>query len=883
MDGEEVLSALETGSEGLSEEKVRRRLEKHGPNRLPEQERPSALRRFARQFNNLLIHILLVAAVLTALLGEWVDTAVIVAVVIITAAIGFIQEGKAERAMESIRGMLSLKATALRDGERREIAAEDVVPGDIVLVGAGDRVPADVRVLRARNAQAEEAALTGESEPVSKQVPPVEEDAALGDRKSMAYSGTVLTSGQLRGVVVATGRHAQIGRISEMVSHVEQLATPLTRKMDAFSRRLAAVIVLLSALLFALGYFLRGFTVAEMLMAVVALAVAAIPQGLPAIMTVTLALGVQHMARRNAIVRKLPAVETLGSVTVICSDKTGTLTRNEMTVTRVAMKDKVYAIGGVGYEPEGEFHLGEQEIAPQNHPPLIELVRAGLLASDARLRESEGKWSIEGTPTEGAVVVLAGKAGLTREKEMEAWPRLDVIPFESERRYMASLHQRPHGANVLYVKGAPERVLDMCGMQRTDEGEEPLDRDAWIRREEQLADGGHRVLALAAKDLGDAQSVEEDRVEGLTMLGLVGILDPPREEAIAAVEECGNAGIRVKMITGDHVLTARSVGASMGIGDGEHAVTGKDLEDIDEEELVRRVEENDVFARSSPEHKLRMMTALQSRGQVVAMTGDGVNDAPALKRADVGVAMGVKGSEATKEAAEIVLADDNFATIERAVEEGRTIYDNLMKVILFVLPTNGAESLMVISAVLILFEVMPITPLQILWVNMVTAVTLATALAFEPSEEGIMRRRPRQPDEPIISAYLLWRIVLVSVLIAVASILFFQWHWETPAGLEYARTIAVNVLVAGQLFYPFNSRFLVRSSLNLARLLSNRVAFLAAGILVLLQLAFTYLGPFQMLFGTESIRAVDWGWILAAGLVIFLAVETEKAMLRRWR
>ncbi len=883
MDGEEVLAALGVDAEGLSRQEAGQRLQTHGSNELPQEQKVGPLERLLRQFNNLLIYILLVAAVLTASLGEWVDTAVIVAVVIITAIIGFVQEGKAERAMESIRGMLSPKATALRDGDRHELPAEELVPGDIVLLGAGDRVPADLRVLRARNAQAEEAALTGESEPVDKQAEPVEVDTTLGDRKSMAYSSTVLTSGQLRGVVVATGSEAEIGRISEMVAQVEKISTPLTRKMDAFSRKLAFVIVAVSVVLFALGYFVRGFEVAEMLMAVVGLAVAAIPQGLPAIMTVTLALGVQRMARRNAIVRKLPAVETLGSVTVVCSDKTGTLTRNEMTVAKVALAERNYSVGGVGYQPEGEFRLDGQTVQPEEHTQLMELARAGMLASNARVRQKDGEWAVEGTPTEGAVVVLAAKAGLSREEEMRTRPRRDDIPFESERRYMASLHEEPDGRIMLYVKGAPERVLELCSTQRTGGDDEPVDRDAWARREEELADDGHRVLALAAKQMDGAEELEEDDVEELTLLGLVGIIDPPREEAITAVEECRNAGIRVKMITGDHALTARSIGASMGIGDGRHAVTGKELDRADDEELVRLVEQNDVFARSSPEHKLRMMEALQSRGQVVAMTGDGVNDAPALKRADVGVAMGIKGSEATKEAAEMVLADDNFATIERAVEEGRTIYDNLVKVILFVLPTNGAESLMIISAVLILFEVMPITPLQILWVNMVTAVTLAVALAFEPSEAGIMRRPPRPPKEPIISAYLVWRIVFVSVLIAAASIGFFQRSWDGQTNLEQARTIAVNVLVAGQLFYLFNSRFLELSSLSLARLLSNKVAFIAVGVLAVFQLAFTYLGPFQELFGTASIRGIDWVWVLVAGLAVFLLVEAEKAALRAYR
>ncbi len=892
MLAQEVLEALRADDErGLDGDEVAQRLSEYGPNELPAPERPSLLRRFLRQFHNTLIYVLLAAAGFTAFLQEWVDASVIFGVIVINAVVGFLQEGKAERALESIRAMLSPIATVIRDGERQEIPATELVPGDIVLLRSGDRVPADLRVLAARNAQVEEASLTGESEPVEKGAAQVELDAALGDRRSLAFSSTLVKSGRLRGVVVATGSQAEIGRISEMVSRVTEVSTPLLRKIDAFGRQLSMAIVLLAGAIFLLGYFLRGFSEQDMFMAVVSLAVAAIPEGLPAIMTITLALGVQHMARHRAIVRRLPAVETLGSVTVACVDKTGTLTRNEMAVTRVVTTAATYDVTGSGYEPRGEFLREGRPARPADEPVLRELARASLLASDALLRDgTNGQgWHIEGTPTEGAVVVLAHKAGLDRTEEHAARPRLDALPFESERRYMASLHGGPEGSPTLYVKGAPERLLPVCAYQRTADGLEPIELTLWTHREAELANTGHRVLALARKELVEDRSstdidpirLADADVTDLTLLGLVGIIDPPRAEATEAIRVCHEAGVRVKMITGDHLLTARSIAASMGIGDGEHAVTGQQLTQATPEELDRLVHENDVFARSSPEHKLLIMNALQARGEVVAMTGDGVNDAPALKRADVGVAMGIKGSEAAKEASEIVLADDNFATIERAVQEGRTIYDNLVKTILFLLPTNGGQSLVVITSIVLGLTVMPVTPVQILWVNMVSAVTMALALAFEPAEEDVMRRPPRAPGTPILSRHLAWRVVFVSALIAAASILVFRFWFDRGGSLGEARTAAVNTLVTGQLFYLLNTRFLVRSSLTLASLRGNPAIPIAAAVLALFQIALTYLPGLQKLFGTAPLTVEHWASAFAAGALVFVLVELEKGVLRR--
>jgi magnesium-transporting ATPase (P-type) len=881
MDTGEVLSVLATDDQGLDGAEVRGRLKEYGPNMLPEPERPGPLRRFLSQFNNMLIYVLLAAAVFTGFLEEWVDMGVILGVVVINALIGFIQEGKAERAMEAIRGMLSPKATVLRDGEEQDIQARDLVPGDIVLLKSGDRVPADMRVLMSRNVQVEEAALTGESVPVGKQVMPVPEDAPLGDRLSMAYSSTLVTTGQLRGVVVATAENAEIGRISQMVSGVETLSTPLLRKIDAFGKSLSVAIVVLAAVVFAMGYFLRGFGAGEMFMAVVSLAVAAIPEGLPAIMTITLALGVQRMARRKAIVRKLPAVETLGSVTVICSDKTGTLTRNEMIVAEVATAGRLFEVSGIACRPRGEFCVDGEIVEPDDHPRVVDVARAGLLSSNARLLHRGDEWVIEGPPTEGSMVVLAYKARMNRKKELESHPRLDEIPFESERRYMASLHKTPDGESVVFLKGAPERVLGMCSLQRGESGGEPLDQDLWRRYEAELASRGHRVLAIATKPFGSGEALVEEELKELTLLGIIGIIDPPREEAISAIRKCREAGIKVKMITGDHVLTAQSIGAGMGIGDGARSVSGIELELARDEELVRLVEEHDIFARSSPEHKLRIVQALQAEGRVVAMTGDGVNDAPSLKQADVGIAMGVKGTEAAKEASEMVLMDDNFASIVAAVHEGRTVHDNIRKVVGWTLPTNGGEALTVVIAILFNFA-MPMTPVQILWVNMVTAVTLALALAFEPTEEGIMQRPPRPPKEPIISGYLVWRIGFVSVIIATLSILLFNNQLQEGASIELARTVAVNTLVSGQLFYLFNSRFIDRSSLTINGVFGSWPVLIAISALLVLQLSFTYLPTFHRLFGTAEIPVHEWGWILAAGFAVFLLVEAEKLVVRIW-
>ncbi|MFA7300592.1 MAG: HAD-IC family P-type ATPase, partial [Sideroxydans sp.] len=731
---DEALSAQQVTAAGLSGEEAARRLAEHGPNLLTPPQKRGLLLRFLLQFHNVLIYVLLAAAVVTALLAHWVDTAVIVGVVVINAIIGFIQEGKAEQAMEAIRRMLSPEATVLRSGKRIAVAAETLVPGDVVLLQSGDKVPADLRLLKTKNLRIEEAALTGESTAVEKNPAAVGAQAMLGDRYCMAYSSTLVVYGQGAGVVVATADDTEIGRISAMLDEVQTLTTPLLRQMEVFGRWLTVAIMVLSVLTFLFGWLVHSFGLGDMFLAAVSMAVAAIPEGLPAVLTITLALGVQRMAGRNAIVRRLPAVESLGSVTTICSDKTGTLTRNEMTVQRVITAPQVFEVSGAGYAPHGGFAIGSREITIADRPETVDLLRAGLLCNDAALSESGDLWQIAGDPTEGALIPLALKAGLDPQFEQGELPRTDHIPFESEHRFMATLHHDHAGHAFIFVKGAVEQVLAMCNRQRAIGEDEALDLPYWHAQMADTGARGHRVLGLAMKalDNGQRELSFADMEGGFTLLGMVGISDPPREEAIAAVRDCRAAGIRVKMITGDHADTARAIAAQLGIGNGR-VLTSGELDAMDDETLRQTVREVDVFARASPEHKLRLVTALQANGEIVAMTGDGVNDAPALKRADIGVAMGMKGTEVAKEAAEMVLADDNFATIAHAVEEGRTIYDNIKKAIVFIMPTNGGEAGIVLIAILFGMA-LPLTPVQILWVNMVTAVTLALALSFEKAE-----------------------------------------------------------------------------------------------------------------------------------------------------
>ena len=880
---EEVLRQLDARRDGLSPQEAQRRLARDGPNTLPAAPGRGPLMRFLLQFHNVLIYALLVSAAITAWLGHWVDTAVILGVVLINALIGFVQEGRAERALDAIRGMLSLHAQVMRGGQRLELPAESVVTGDIVFLASGDKVPADLRLIDIKNLQIDESVLTGESVPVEKRVAPAGVDAELGDRHCMAYSGTLVTFGQGTGVVVAGGAKTEIGRISAMLEQVTALSTPLLRKLAYFSRWLTGAIFVASVLVMLFGVLLRGYSLDAMFLAAVGLAVAAIPEGLPAIMTIALAIGVQRMARRRAIVRRLPAVEALGSVTVICSDKTGTLTRNEMTVQSVLVAGADFAVSGAGYAPHGGFALEGREVDTGAHPELEDIARAALLCNDASLVNHEGAWQLAGDPTEGALLTLAMKTGLDAAGERECLPRTDAIPFESQHRFMATLHHDHDGRGYVFLKGAPEQVLALCTLQRDGRSDRPLDLPAWTARMERLAASGMRLLGVALRCESDHQAelrFADVNAGGFTLLAVLGIADPPRDEAVRSVAACRAAGIRVKMITGDHAATAGAIGERLALAPQVRTVTGASLDALDDGQLRQLVMQTEVFARASPEHKLRLVKAMQDCGEIVAMTGDGVNDAPALKRADVGVAMGCKGTEAAKEAAEIVLADDNFASIVAAVEEGRTAYDNIRKAIAFTLPTNGGEAGMLIVAIL-LGIILPITAVQILWVNMVTSVTLALALVFEKPESDIMLRPPRKPTEPLLSRWLAWRVVLVSALLIMGCMGLYLWELDHGASLETARTAAVNTLVIGEIAYLFNCRHISTSTLSWQGLSGNRHALLAVAVLVVLQVVMTYLPAMQEAFGTAPLQAGAWGRIVLFGVALMLIVEGEKWLLRR--
>ena len=873
---------------GLDTFDIEDRKEKFGVNTLTEKKGKGPLLRFLFQFHQALVYILLVAIGVKLYLDDWVAAGVIFGVVLLNAVIGFVQEGKALRALAALTHALKTEATVLRSGEKQRIDARDLVPGDIVFLQSGDKVPADMRLLKSRELQVDEAALTGESVPASKRVSVLQHQTLLADRSNMLYSSTLVTYGAGQGVVVATGDDTEIGRISELIGGAEILATPLTRKITKFSHILLFVILGLAIITFLVGLS-HGESWEDLFLAAVALSVSMIPEGLPAVMTITLAIGVSRMAKRNAIIRHLPAVETLGSTTVICSDKTGTLTRNEMTVQHVWAGKEKFLSSGVGYAPEGNFTLNNQIFDVDTKPAFLECLLAGLLCNDAVLKQSEQAWFIAGDPTEGALLVSAYKAGLKSSALLKQMPRLDSIPFESQYQYMATLHcDKASGKNIIYLKGSVESVLQRCNMLFGQNGSyAPLDPAQINTQVALMAEQGLRVLAFARLVVSaDIQHIDHDSVaSGLVFIGLQGMIDPPREEAIQAIAACQAAGIQVKMITGDHALTAAAIAEKTGLSKAlptaanTTVYTGREMEVMMDAELVQAVRVASVFARVTPEQKLRLVEALQANGEVTAMTGDGVNDAPALRKADIGIAMGITGTEVAKEAADMVLTDDNFSTIEAAVEEGRGVLDNLIKFISFILATNLGEGLVIMVAVL-MGEILPVLPVQALWINMTAALFLGLTLAFEPREPGLMAKPPRPAAAPILNGELIFRIFLVGTLLLTGSFGLFEWALYNGASEAQARTIAVNVFAIGESFYLLNCRSLRLSMFSLG-LFSNKWIWVGIISMIMASLAFTYLPIMNQLFHTAPIGLNDWLHIIAVGFTIHIIIAADKKI-RLW-
>jgi cation-transporting ATPase F len=883
----EVVLLLETDPHrGLSNAEAAERLERFGPNTLPVAAGTGLLVRILRQFHHPLIYVLLVAGAITAGLQEFADSAVIFGVVVINAIVGFIQESKAEAALESLRSMVQTQAKVVRDGHEHTMPSDGLVPGDLVLLHAGDKVPADVRVVRETELRVNESALTGESAPVHKDevvLPPV---TPVADRRNMAYSGTLVTAGNGAGVVVATGAETELGEIHRLVGAADVLATPLTAKLAWFSKVLTIAILGLAAVTFGVGL-LRGQDAVETFTAAIALAVGAIPEGLPAAVTITLAIGVSRMAKRRAVIRRLPAVETLGSTTVICTDKTGTLTENQMTVQLIWTADGLVEVTGTGYVPDGVLRdRGGAPVSVDTNVALRWSLLAGTCCNDAALaRDDDGRWEVVGDPTEGAMLVAATKAGLDRDRLAATLPRQAAIPFSSERQFMATLHGDGGSDHVVLVKGSVERMLELCSTQMGADGAPRwLDRAEVMRVAEMLSGRGLRVLATGVRAATDPQDFREGALAGsLTLTGLQAMLDPPRAAAASAVAACHTAGIAVKMITGDHAGTAISIATKVGLlADGEPApgavLTGGDLAALRSEDYPDAVDGARVFARVSPEQKLRLVKALQSKGHVVAMTGDGVNDAPALRQASIGVAMGMGGTEVAKDAADMVLTDDDFATVEAAVEEGRGVFDNLTKFITWTLPTNIGEGLVIVAA--IAFGVaLPILPTQILWINMTTAVALGLMLAFEPKEPGIMTRPPRDPDQPLLTRALVTRILLVSTLLVASAWWLFDWELSNGASLPEARTTALNVFVVVEAFYLFSCRSLTHSAWRIG-VFSNRWITLGVTAQAIAQLAITYLPAMNTVFGTAPIGIGAWLRIFAVAVAASVVVGIDKRLRR---
>jgi magnesium-transporting ATPase (P-type) len=884
LECDEIIELFESDTvDGLSSISIQEREAFFGKNILKEAKQESKLKKFFMQFHNPLIYILLGASIITAWLGEWVDSGVIFAVVIINVIVGYIQEVKAQEAIASLKQMMITEAVVIRDGKKTRISSLDLVPGEMVLLESGSKVPADLRLIESQNLQVDESILTGESLSVLKDTATYEKALILGDRKNMVYSGTFVNYGRAKGIVVATGRQTELGKISHLLDETMDMQTPLSKKIASFSQILLYLILGLSAFTFFVGV-LRENNVMDTFMVSVALAVGAIPEGLPAAITITLAIGVSRMASQNALIRKLPAVETLGSVTTICSDKTGTLTQNKMSVTNIFCSNRSYVVTGNGYEPKGNFLLNEKVIENVDDN-LLEVLKAGYLCNESHLVQNNNKeYSINGDPTEGALIVCALKSGCDEEELNRTYPRIDILPFESDRQYMATLHREiKTDKKILYIKGSIEKTLAICNFEWIESEIKPIDKATILQQVEAYASNGLRVLGIAKKIVTQDKIEEGLFKDGFIFLGIQAMMDPPRPEAIEAVNESMGAGINIIMITGDHALTAFSIAKMMNIVGSDASfeasvLTGKELSELSEHELKDKVSTVKVFARVEPEQKLRIVNALQARGEIVAMTGDGVNDAPALKQADIGIAMGRGGTEVAKEASDIILSDDNFKTITDAVREGRTVFDNLIKYMVWELPTSLGEGFVVL-AVIVLGLTLPILPIQILWINMSTAVFLGLMLVFETGEANIMKRKPRDPKKSIFSTPMLVQMMLVGFYMLIVTYFLFNYLLSHGHSVEYARTAIVNIFVFIELFYLFSCKELERSIFKI-NLMNNKLIFLGVFLTVLLQILFTHTAFMHHLFKSEGLDMLTWVQVIVVSAGVMVVVEVQRYFIK---
>ncbi len=896
VESSEVLDLIESSENGLSVAGAKKRLSEFGKNLIQRDKGDGILKLLWGQINNPLIWVLIGSGTLAVLLGKITDGLVVLSVVVINTIIGFIQEYKAGKAIEALADMVPENATVLRDGQYTTIPVAEIVPGDLVQLAAGDRVPADMRLINQKNLSVEEAALTGESLPSQKSIDPVAKDAVIGDRKCMVYSGTLVTSGSATAVVVTTGMLTELGKISDMLSQTTDLKTPLTQKLEVIGKYLTIGIIAITLVILVMGTVratgqgvLLGLALKDSLIFAIALAVGAIPEGLPAVVTIALSIGVQRMAKRKAIIRKLPAVETLGSTTVICTDKTGTLTRNEMTVRELWTSSHHLQLTGEGYSVSGVFMANNEEV--KELPADIELLlKDAVLCSDSNIQKEGGYYSITGDPTEAALVVAAAKAGIDPGNLRQDYARKDVIPFDSQLQYMATLNGETE--RRIIIKGAPEVIMKRCAVHI---GGSPLEIQQVLAQIELMGSKGMRVLAVAQKDFNKTKLSDIDVQDGFQFIGLLGMIDPPRAEAVEAIKLCHDAGIVVKMITGDHRATARSIGMEIGLSESGDVVTGVELSKMDDETLKETAANTNIFARVAPEHKLRLVKALQDSNQIVAMTGDGVNDAPALKQSNIGVAMGITGTSVSKESADIVLADDNFSSISAAVEEGRRVYDNLLKSLAFLLPTNLGLALILVYGIMFFpFNpltkelLLPMLPTQLLWINLVAAIALALPLAYEVKELEVMKRPPRKPDEPLFNAFVTFRVFFVSILMTAGTLLLFSREYsnalkegiEASIALSKSQTIAVTFVIVFQVFYMIICRSLKDSVFNIG-FFSNKKVFVGIAIIVVLHSLFIYTPFMQKVFGTTALDLRDLMVAIGVGFLIFPIIGLEKLIVRK--